>query len=192
MTKATRETFLTLLYLVFGIAGAAFAGHLILGKHLFRDPNVLLRFVIVGFSGSLIYAAARLRGGGFAVLMVVLFFFGQLALTPPLTANSAITAAIWTLPIGALFMVSAYLFRALRVVPVGRFLLMALLVGAGYGLATVIFYLKSHAPLAFAAVFRQAFAGFRVGGLVGLGMELVELVTRGRVWHEPEADEAVY
>jgi len=192
MTKATRETLLTFFYLALGIAGAAVAGYLILGKYLTRDPNLLLRFVIVGFSGSLIYAAVQLRGLGFAVLMVALFFFGQLALTPPLSANSAITAAIWTLPIGALFLASAYLFKALRRVPIGRFLLMALLVAIGYGLATVIYLLKSHAPIAFAPVYRQAFAGFRVGGLVGLGMELVELMTRGRVWHEPAADEAVY
>ncbi len=192
MTKATRETLLTILYLFFGLAGATLAGYLTIGHHLFKDPNILFRFAVVGFSGSLIYSSIRLRGLGFAVLMILLFFFGQLSLTPPLTGRSAVNAALWTLPIGILFAVAAYIFGKLRRVPIGRFLIMALLAGAGYGAATVVFLLKDHSPILFRTVFGQAYAGLKVGGLVGIGIEIVELLTRGRAWHEPEAPDAAY
>ncbi len=186
MTKATRETLFTLAYLVLGLAASAASGYFTVGKVMFSHLNVLLGFLIIGFSGSLVYAAVRLRGIGYALLMVVLMFFGRLALTPPLSAGSAINAALWAVPVGAAFLSSAYAFKALKRIPIGKFVLMAILVGLALGFGTVLILLHAHNPLLPATILRQAVGGLKMGALVGLAMEIVDFFGRRRSRNEEE------
>jgi len=176
MKKNTRETLLTVLYILLGIGGAILAGYWVVGRAVFSHGSIFVRFLVVGFSGSLVYAAARLRGLGYCIIMVVLMFFGQVALNPPLRADSAIVAALWALPVGIAFTASGFVFKSLERIPVGKLLLMALFVGLGYGIGMVAFLMRAHAPLNLAPVLRQTVAGLKVGGLMGLGMELVDLL----------------
>ncbi len=190
MTSSTRESILTVLYIIFGLAASALAGHLVVGKAVFKHSSILLRFLMVGFSGSLIYAAARLKGPGYAILMIGLMFLGQVALNPPLRAATALNAAIWAGPVGIAFLAASYSFKSMRKIPFGKFILMGILVGIGYGLAAALFLLKSGQPLIIQVILRQVVAGLKLGGLMGFGMEIVDLIgTRLRaqttIVHEP-------
>ncbi len=176
MKKNTRETLLTILYILLGIGAAVLAGYWVIGRPFFRHGSILVRFLVVGFSGSLVYAAARLRGLGYCVMMIVLMFLGQVALDPPLRAESAIIAALWALPVGIAFTASGFTFKSLERIPIGKFIIMALFVGLGYGIGMVAFLTKAHAALHLAPVLRQTVAGLKVGALMGLGMEIVDLV----------------
>jgi len=176
MTKNSRETLLTVLYILFGIGGAILAGYWVVGRPMFSHGSIFVRYLVVGFSGALVYAAARLRGLGYCIVMIVLMFLGQVALDPPLRAESAIIAALWALPVGIAFTAAGFVFRALERIPVGKLLIMALFVGLGYGIGMVAFLMKAHAPLHPAPVIRQATAGLKVGALMGFGMELVDLL----------------
>lgn len=176
MTKNSRETLLTILYILFGLAGTVLAGYFVVGKVMFSHGSILVRFIIVGFSGALVYAAARLRGLGYCILMIVIMFMGQLALNPPLSASAAIMAALWALPVGLAFTASGFIFKSLHRIPVGKFVLMALLVAAGYAIGMVAYLTRIHAPVAAASVLRQMVAGLKVGGLMGFGMEIVDLL----------------
>ncbi|OYD14960.1 hypothetical protein CH330_06955 [candidate division WOR-3 bacterium JGI_Cruoil_03_51_56] len=177
MTKATRESVLTLLYIIFGLGGALLAGYVILGSKLFQTTNrQLFGFLVIGFSGSLVYAAIRLKGFGYGLLMIILMFFGQLALNPPLCGSSAINAAIWALPVGLAFTASAYLFKSLNRIPFGKFLIMAFFIGLGYSIAVVFFKLRFHSPLEPHEILSFGLAGLKVGGFIGIGMEIVDLI----------------
>jgi len=176
MSQNTRETILTVFYIAFGLAGAVLAGYWIVGKVVFGNGSILVRYIVVGLSGALVYAAARLKGLGYCILMIVLMFLGQVALTPPLSAGSALMAALWALPVGVAFTVAGFSFKSLSRVPVGKFLLMALLVGVGYGIGMVAYLWRVRAPIDAAPVLRQLVAGLKVGGLMGVGMELVDLL----------------
>jgi len=176
MTKNSKETVLTAGYILLGLAGAVLAGYLTVGGVVFSHGSILLRYAVVGFSGALVYAAARLRGFGFCILMIVLMFFGQVAMNPPLRASSAVIAALWALPVGIAFTASGFIFKALRRYPIGKFILMGLLVGIGYAIGMVAYLLKVNAPVAMASVMKQAVAGIKVGALMGFGMEMVDLL----------------
>jgi len=176
MTKNSRETLLTFGYIIMGLAGAVLAGCLSAGNRFFHPPRQFVGFLVVGFSGGLIYASVRLRGLGMSLLLVVLLYFIQLASTPPIRPASAVGAAIFALPVGTAFVVSAYLFKALARVPLGRFIVMALVVGLGYGLMIAIFLLKAQQPLVTRLIARQLLLGAKLGGAVGLGLELVDLL----------------
>jgi hypothetical protein len=181
MTRNSQETLLTIGYIVMGLAGAVLAGYLSAGNRFFHMPRQLIGFLVVGFSGGLIYASVRLRGLGTALLMVALLYFVQLASAPPIRPASAVSAAVLALPVGTAFVISAYLFKTLARVPLGRFIVMALVVGLGYGLMIAIFLLRAQQPLVAGLIARQALLGAELGGAVGLGLELVDLIGGRRV-----------
>ncbi|MEO0079414.1 MAG: hypothetical protein ABIK44_01895, partial [candidate division WOR-3 bacterium] len=125
------------------------------------------------------------RSLGFALMMIILLFLSQVALRPPLRAASAINAAIRALPIGIAFCASAYIFKALKKVPFGKFLIMALLVGLGHGLVVVLSSIRFHQPVALRVVCAMGCEGLLLGGLMGAGFELIDLAAKERKTVEP-------
>jgi hypothetical protein len=187
MTQNTRETLLTLGYIVAGLAGALLAGWMSAGTKFFHFSKASSLFLIVGFSAGLMYASARLRGPFSASLMVVLLYFIYIAASPPVRPSSVSSAAIFVVPVGLALLLSAYVLKALRRVPIGRFILMAVIVGLGYAVMLSVFLLRAHQHLAPNLILRQALLGVRLGGAVGLGLEIVDLVGR-RNWPKPDPD----
>lgn len=159
-----------------GLAGSIAAGYWVVGRVVLVNSRVFLAYALAGFSGALVYAAARLRGLGYCILMIVLMLFGQVALNPPLRTAAVVIAALWALPVGLAFTASGFVFRALRRVPLGKFLLMAFFVGIGYAIGMAAYLLRTGAEIQTAAVLKQLVSGLKVGGLVGIGIELVELL----------------
>jgi len=172
----THETLVTIGYIIAGLVGAGLSGIILTRNSLWHQPAVLASFLTIGFAGALIYAAVRLRGLGFALLIIVLLFFSQVALQPPLRAASAISAAIRALPVGVAFCAAAYLFKAIPKVPVGRFPIMALLVGGAHILVVVLAGAWRQRPVPMALLVPMAVEGALVGGLMGLGFELIDLL----------------
>lgn len=178
MTTNTRETVFTIACIVLALAASVVAGWLTSGSRFFNTPRQIIDFLVVGFGAALIYATMARRGFGTALLMFVLFYLIRVAMFPPIRATTAIGAAIYTVPVGSAFLVSSALFRALRRIPIGKFILMGLLVGAGYAVMFVIYWRYLQRDFIARAMWLQALVGLRLGGIIGFGFELVELPGR--------------
>ncbi len=178
MTRNTRETFLTVGYIIDGLAGAALAARLVLGSRMFQATRQLPAFGIVGFMAALTYGAVQLRGAGSVVIVFVLFYLSQLALNPSLRPATAINAAVFAVPVGLAFIVSSYLFKTLSRVPVGRFVLMGFIVALGYAVMVTVFLLRAHQGFVWHLTLRQAVIGAELGAGIGLGLELTDLLAR--------------
>jgi hypothetical protein len=178
--KNTRDTLFTVFYLLLGLAGAIAAGILSYGpQRLFHMPAAMLSFVMVGLAGALFYTAVRLRGAGLVVLIMVLFYAAQLTRVGPLrgphVVSRLIAAGIYAIPVGIALIIAAYLFKKLARIRFGKFILMGVLVAVGYVLMLVLWLLRNHAPVQLGILGTQAWMGLKVGGLIGVGLEVVDL-----------------
>lgn len=173
MSRSTRETLWTLTYIAAGLTAAGLSWKLLSLRPVTGIP--LLPFIILGVAGGLIYAAVRLRGIGYAIMMVILLFFLQLALTPPLRVEAAIRAAFWAGPVGASFVLAGYSFKVLNRIPIGKFLLMALLTGAGHLVVVLLFRMHTEAGLPTRLLLRQFLVGTLFGAILGIIIELIEI-----------------
>lgn len=180
LSRNARETFFTLGYVLFGVAGAVAAGFLTHGAKFTGFPRPMLPFLIVGLVYALIHAAVQMRGFGMVLLVFVLFFLGQLALAGslrgPALVEKVVGAAIYVLPIGSALILSAYLFRALGRIPFGKFIISAVVVAFGFVVMVVLWLMRQGAGLALPVLGAQAWIGAKIGAGIGLGLELVEAI----------------
>jgi hypothetical protein len=179
VTKNSRETWQTVGYIIFGLAGTFLAGYLIYHNRMLHTPQPFFLLLSVGLSGTLIYAALRLRGYGYAILMVVLMYLGQLAILfrPPLRPGYFVSAAIFAVPVGAAFIVSSALYRRFERFRFGRFVLMGLIVGLAYLIMIMAFLIREHGPMRAGILWAQTLIGMKMGAGIGLGLELAELLS---------------
>jgi hypothetical protein len=187
VSKTTRESLFTIGYIAIGLIAVVAVGYLTYHKRFFHLPRPMLPFLVVGLTGALIYASVQMRGAGLAILMIVLLFLAQVAMTPPVRANSLAAAAIYALPVGFALMTAAYVQKSLARFKLGRFLVMGLIIGVGYALMILLFLIKSHVEIRFGTVLNQAFMGAKLGAAMGLGFELIDLIGP-RPKHEPTYD----
>ncbi len=173
MSRATKETLWTVAYIAAGLV-AAWLTRLLVFARVASRPSIL-PFIVLGVAGGLIYAALRLRGLGDAILMVVLLFFLQVALNPPVRAASAIRAVFWALPVGTAFIIAGYIFKTLTRIRFGKFILMALLIGLSHWLVVLLFQLRTPESLPGTIFFSQLIIGALFGALFGLLIETLEL-----------------
>lgn len=167
MTKTTRESLFTLAYIQHRFLRLPHGGLL---------PIPMRDLLIVGLAGSLIYASVQMRGAGLALLMIVLLFLAELAIRPPIRANAFAAAALFALPVGFALLAGAHAQKALARLKIGRFIVMGLIVGAGYGLMMLLFLIKSHVEIRLGTVMNQAFLGAKLGAAMGFGFELIDLI----------------
>jgi hypothetical protein len=175
VTKSTKETLFTVGYLVLGVAAAIGIGYLTYKNRFFHFPRPMLPFLVASIAGALIYASVQMKGIGVAILMLVLLFLVQLAMSPPIRASSMVGAAIFSVPVGLSLIASSYAFKALARIKFGKFLLMALIVGFGYAVMIALFVLRSHAELSLGILLSQGFLGAKLGAGLGVAFELVDL-----------------
>jgi hypothetical protein len=193
VSKTNRETLFTIAYIVVGLIAVIAVGYLTFRHRFFRlPPSGLLPIpmrdcLIVGLFGSLIYASVQMRGAGLAILMIVLLFLTEVAIRPPIRPNSLMAAALYALPVGFALMMAAYAQKSLARFKLGRFLIMGLIVGAGYALMILLFLIKSHVEIRLGTIGNQAFMGAKLGAAMGLGFELIDLIGP-RPKHEPSYD----
>ncbi|MGQ9678186.1 MAG: hypothetical protein ACUVUD_02770 [bacterium] len=185
MSKSMRETVWTIAYISAGIFAALSIWKLLSTRHITKIP--LPPLIILGFAGGLIYAAVRLRGLTYAIMMVILLFFLQLALTPPLRTETAIRAALWATPIGFSFLVSGYLFKYLSRLPVGKFLFMALIIGLAHLTVVLLFRLRTGQEFPRGLLTYQFIVGALFGTVFGILIEILELLFRQKK-QEPNFD----
>jgi hypothetical protein len=176
VSKAARESLFTVAYVTAGVAACFIVGYFTLHQRFFHFPRPMLPFLVVGLTGALIYAAVQMRGAGLAILMIVLLYLTQVAMTPPIRPASLTAAAIFALPVGFALLAGAYAQKALAQFKIGRFLVMGLIVAAGYGLMMVLFLIRSHFDIRMGLVSSQAYVGLKLGTAMGLGYELVDLI----------------
>jgi hypothetical protein len=175
VSKPTRESISTIAYVAVGIVAGIVVGCLVSGKRFFHFPRPMLPFLVVGLTGALMYATVRLRRAGLAILMIVLLFLTQVAMTPPLRASSLAAGAIFAIPVGFALLAGSYAQQALARFKVGRFIVMGMIVAAGYGLMMVLFLVQSHTDIRVDWLRAQALVGLELGAVMGLGFELVDL-----------------
>jgi hypothetical protein len=176
VTKKTRESLFTIAYIAIGLIAVIIVGYLSGPRRFFHLPRPMLPFLVIGLAGALTYAAVQMRGAGLAILMIVVLFLAQVAMTPPIRPNSLAGAAIYALPIGFALLAGAYAQKALERFKFGRFAVMGMIVAAGYALMMLIFLIWSHVGISLGTVFSQAFLGLKLGAAMGLGFELIDLI----------------
>jgi len=176
VSKATRESLFTIAYVMIGLIAVVAVGYLSYRHRFFHFPRPMLPFIAVGLTGSLIYAIVQMRGAGLAILMIVLLYLTQVAMTPPIRPAALAAGAMFALPVGFALLTGAYVQKALARFKIGRFIVMAAIVAAGYGLMMVLFLIRSHFDIRMGLVFSQAYVGLKLGAAMGLGFELVDLI----------------
>lgn len=176
MSKAARESLFTIAYLVVGLAASIAVGYFTFRQQFFQLPRPMLPFLVIGATGALIYATVQMRGAGLAILMVVLLYLAQVAMTPPIRAATLAAGAIFAIPVGFAFLAGSYVQKALSRFRIGRFVVMGVIVAVGYGLMMVLFLIRTHLDLQVKLVFRQALVGLKLGAAMGFGFELVDLI----------------
>lgn len=187
MSKAARESLFTIAYVIIGLVAVVAVGYLSYRNRFFHLPRPMLPFIVVGLTGSLIYATVQMRGAGLAILMIVLLYLIQVAMTPPIRPAALAAAAMFALPVGFALLAGSYAQKALARFKIGRFIVMGAIVAVGYGLMMVLFLIRSRFDIRMGLVFSQAYVGLKLGAATGLGFELVDLIGP-RPKHEYEYD----
>ncbi len=187
MTKATKETLFTVIYLVVGVFAAIISGYWIHTRVFQPDGRMLLFSVIVaGFMGSLLHVVFRFRGWGYVLLVIGLAYLLQVSIRWPLRTSNLLPAAIESLPVMLAFALSSHLYRKLRVIPVGKFLILAVLLALAYTVRSIILAALQDASISVGTILRVlthklgGLAGLKTGAAIGLGLELVDLLDRRR------------
>jgi hypothetical protein len=188
VSKTARESLFTLAYVAIGLIACLIVGYVSFRHRFLHFPRPMLPFIAVGLTGSLIYAIVQMRGAGLAILTIALLLLAQVAMTPPIRPNSFAAAALFALPVGFALLAGAHAQKSLARFKIGRFIVMGLIVAAGYGLMMVLFLIRSHFDIRMGLVFSQAFMGLKLGAAMGLGFELVDLIgPRPRYQPKPPA-----
>jgi hypothetical protein len=164
------------LYVIAGLVTSAIAGYVTIGSIVFKAPTFLMRFLLLGFCGALIYVSVRNGRVGYALFMVGMLFIGNLLTSRPINIGTAVDSLIRALPVGAAFLGSAYIFRAMRRVFIGKFLAMAVLVGIAHAVIAAILLPRFGQQFDIGVVLDQGLAGLRMGALVGFGLEVVDFI----------------
>jgi len=182
VSRTARESLFTAAYIVVGLIAVVVVGYLTFRQAFFHSPprailsTPLRDCLIVGFAGSLIYASVQMRGAGLAMLMVALLFLAELAIRPPIRAYALASAALYALPVGFALLAGAYAQKSLARLRLGRFLVMGVIVGAGYALMILLFLVRYHVEIRLAILLNQALLGAKMGAAMGFGFELIDLV----------------
>jgi hypothetical protein len=176
VTKTARESLFTVAYVIIGLIATVAVGYLTFRHRFFHFPRPMLPFIVVGLTGAIIYATVQMRGAGLAILMIVLLYLTQVAMTPPIRPAALAAAAMFALPVGFALLAGSYAQKALARFKIGRFIVMGAIVAVGYGLMMVLFLIRTHFDIRMGLVFSQAFMGLKLGAAMGLGFELVDLI----------------
>jgi hypothetical protein len=185
VSKLTRESVSTIAYVTVGLIAAAVVGYINFRRGFFHLPRPMLPFLVVGLTGALMYAIVQTRRAGLAILMIVLLYLMQVAMTPPIRPATLAAAAVFALPVGFALLAGAYVQRRLARLKFGRFVAMGVVVAFGYGLMMLLFLVDSRYDIRMGLVFSQAYVGLRLGAAMGLGFELVDLIGP-RLEHRPK------
>jgi len=175
VSKAGRESLFTVAYVLVGVAACFAVGYLTFQQRFFHFPRPMLPFLIVGLIGALIYAAVQMRGAGLALLMIALLCLIQVAMAPPIRPASLAASAMFAIPVGFAILGGVYAQKSLARFKFGRFIVMGVIVAAGYGAMMLLWLIRSHTDVRMDLVFRQALVGLELGTAMGLGFELVDL-----------------
>lgn len=175
MSKAGRESLFTVAYVLVGVAACFAVGYLTFQQRFFHFPRPMLPFLIVGLIGALIYAAVQMRGAGLALLMIALLCLIQVAMAPPIRAASLAAAAVFAIPVGFALLIGSHVQKSLVRLKFGRFVVMGIVVAAGYGLMMLLWLVRSHVDIQGKLILSQALVGLELGAAMGLGFELIDL-----------------
>jgi hypothetical protein len=176
VTKTARESLFTLAYVGVGLIASLVVGYFNFYHRFFHFPRPMLPFLVVGLTGALIYAIVQMRRAGLAILMIVLLYLAQVAMTPPIRPSTLAASAIFALPVGFALLAGSYVQKALARFRIGRFVVMGVIVAAGYGLMMLLWLIRQHVAIQGRFVLLQALIGLELGAAMGLGFELVDLL----------------
>jgi len=175
VSKTNRDGLFTLAYVVAGLIAVIIVGYAGFQQRFFSFPRPMLPFLAVGLTGSLMYVLVHMRRAGLAVLMILLLFLTQVAMAPPIRPASLAASAMFAIPVGFAILGGVYAQKSLARFKFGRFIVMGVIVAAGYGAMMLLWLIRSHTDVRMDLVFRQALVGLELGTAMGLGFELVDL-----------------
>jgi hypothetical protein len=171
-TRTRRKPPFVIGYVGAGLIAVVVVGFLAYQGQCFYFPEPMLSVLLLGLMGALIYVSVRIRKAGFAVLIMAASFLARVALTP--RSYSVAAAAVYTLIIGCALVAAAYVQQSLTGIGFGRFISMALILGTGYALMTLLFINMGSTQAGSGTVWSQTLLGAGMGAAMGLGFELVD------------------
>jgi hypothetical protein len=171
VSLTARRILFTVGYVAVALIAVVAVGYFRYNKQFFSLSDTTLEFFLFGLMGALIYASVQMRGFGYAVVVIVFWSLVRAALNGDLSALAG--PAAYTLPVGFALLAAAHLQKSTTRFRFARFLIMSVMVGAGYGLYILSHFLVGEGGLR--AIWRQAVLGAELGAAVGLGFELINL-----------------
>jgi hypothetical protein len=174
MSPTARGILFTIGYVAAGLIAVALVGGLTYHRQSLHFPEPMLSLLLLGLMGALIYAAAQMYDGRYALLVIALSFGVRVALSP--RSFSILAAAIYTLVVGFALVAAAYAQKSLTGLKFGRFIVMGLAGGFGYALMTIVLLTVWNSQIRLGALWSQTLLGAKLGGAMGLGFELVDLI----------------
>ena len=176
MSKATRDAVLfTIGYVAVGLIAVVAVGCLTFRRQFFHFPEPMLSLLLLGLTGAFIYASVQMHGAGSAVLVIALWCVAEVVMNPG-SFLSAAAAIAYGLLVGFALMAAAYVQKSLTRFKFARFIIMGLAVGAGYTLMTLLFVDVLGFGTRLGTLWSQTFLGAKLGGAMGLGFELIDLI----------------
>ena len=172
MSLTIRRILFTFGYVAVALIAVVAVGYLTYHGQFFHLPETMLEFLLFGLMGALIYASAQMRGPAYAVVVIVFWLLVRTALKGDLLALAG--QAAYALPVGFALMAAAYAQKSLTRFRFGRFLVMGVIVGAGYGLWMLTHLIVREGGLQ--AIGQAMIVGAELGAATGLGFELIDLI----------------
>ena len=166
-----------LLYFLFGVAGCIIAGLFFFGPSMFSIAHDGFQFITVGIAGAMIFTIVRFYNKWAAALIVLVLALILLISFKVLKFQHVISPAVWALGTGYTLFGMACLFRTkVGKIPIGKFLLVGLAVSLFYVILVLLTMAPFIRPFPINALLINAVPGFFVGGGLGLGIEVGDLL----------------
>lgn len=161
--------------LALGVCAAA--GLLRYGLDVFRRETSAFQLLTIGLAGSLAFIGHRRGGWRGAAFLAYLTLFVEYLLIGNLGHRESTPALIWVLVVGLSLIAAVIAFAAAaRYIRFGRFILVSLIVGAGFVAGTVALGTLLHLQLIGASARVNFAVGSLAGAAMGLGLEIAELI----------------
>ncbi|MEW5807219.1 MAG: hypothetical protein AB1756_07745 [Acidobacteriota bacterium] len=176
-----RKLLTALLYFVFGVIVSIIVGFSVYGQDILSTTNNCFHFISLGMTGAIILALVRLYRAWvaaiFILVLLILMVGPLLILKLPLAA--ILFYMLWYMGAGYTIFGMGCLFKAkIQRLPIGKFLLLGIALAILYIVKTFLIHIPITKPIPVTEIISNAILGLLVGGSLGLGTEIGELLDR--------------
>jgi len=160
-----------------GIAGSILVGFLLYGGRIFDSHLPHFQFVAFGIIGAVFYATLKYISLRAALVALLMLYIMQVITAGSTTFDWLLRDFVYVGGIGfAVHNFAAFTERELRGWRFGKFLALGLIMAIAYAAITSILCILTRTCIG-AALFPSLIKGFLIGGGLGLGLEIAEILS---------------